>query len=149
MGSGIPARRSRPEHRKSTEGTTSVSICVSRSRSLHTWLLVLVAVAVVALAMNATGAAAATPPTLNLKVLLIGQGPTDVTTAAWAAALKSEGVPFTEVDASGTSPTQTIALPALSSGSTGFYNGVVIADSPTNYAAGQLTPLFTYESAFG
>ena len=126
-----------------------MSIYVSRSRSLHTWLLVLVAVAVVALAMNAAGAAAATPPTLNLKVLLIGQGPTDVTTAAWAAALKSEGVPFTEVDASGTSPTQTIALPALSSGSTGYYNGVVVADSPSNYAAGQLTPLFTYESAFG
>ena len=40
-------------------------------------------------------------------------------------------------------------LPALSSGSTGNYNGVVIADSPTDYASGQLTALDTYESAFG
>ena len=91
-----------------------MSFSVTAPRSLHTWLLVLVAVAVVALAMNASGAAAATPPTLNLKVLLIGQGPTDVTTAAWAAALKSEGVPFTEVDASGALASETITLPALS-----------------------------------
>ena len=126
-----------------------MSICVSPSRSLRTWLLVLLAAAFGTLAMHVAGAAAATPPTVNLKVLLIGQGPTDVTTAAWASALKSEGVPFTEVDATGTAPTESIALPALSSGSTGYYNGVVIADSPTNYAAGQLTPLFAYESAFG
>ena len=126
-----------------------MSFSVTAPRSLRTWLVVLVAVAFGVLAMHASGAAAATPQTLNLKVLLVGQGPTDVTTAAWAAALKSEGVPYTEVDATGTAPSETITLPALSSGSTGNYNGVIIADSPTNYAAGQLTPLFTYESAFG
>jgi len=126
-----------------------VSFSVTAPRSLRTWIVVLVAVAFGVLAMHASGAAAATPQTLNLKVLLVGQGPTDVTTAAWAAALKSEGVPYTEVDAAGAAPSETITLPALSSGSTGFYNGVIIADSPTNYAAGQLTPLFTYESAFG
>ncbi len=42
-----------------------------------------------------------------------------------------------------------MTLPALSSGSTGNYNGVVIADSPTDYAAGQFTALDTYESTFG
>ena len=58
-------------------------------------------------------------------------------------------MPYTEVDGAGGLGSETIALPALSSGSTGNYNGVVIADSPTYYAAGQLTPLYTYESAFG
>ena len=94
-------------------------------------------------------ASAATPPTLNLKILLIGDGSADVTTAAWEAALTSEGVPYTEVTATGTSPSQTVTLPALSSGTTGNYNGVVIADSPTDFAAGQLTALDTYESTFG
>ena len=42
-----------------------------------------------------------------------------------------------------------MTLPTLSSGTTGNYNGVVIADSPTDYAAGQLTALDAYESAFG
>ena len=47
------------------------------------------------------------------------------------------------------SPNETVTLPTLSSGSTGNYNGVVIADSPTDYAAGQFTALDAYESAFG
>jgi hypothetical protein len=86
---------------------------------------------------------------LGLKILLIGDGSTDVTTAAWEAALTSEGVPYTEVDAVGTAPDQTVTLPTLSSSSTGNFNGVVIADSPTDFAAGQLTALDTYESTFG
>jgi len=131
------------------EGTPSVSICLSPTRALRTWLVVLAVVAFGALAVHVSAAAAASPQTLNLKVLLVGEGPTDVPTAAWAAALTSEGVAYTEVNATGTSPTETIALPTLSSGSIGNYNAVVIADSPTDYAAGQLTPLFTYESAFG
>ena len=36
----------------------------------------------------------------------------------------------------------------MSSGNTGNFNGVVIADSPTGFAAGQLTALDAYESAF-
>src|SRR5262249_55510902 len=52
-------------------------------------------------------------------------------------------------DASGSPPSETVTLPTLSNGSTGNYNGVVIADSPTDYAAGQLTALDAYESAFG
>ncbi|HEY1671493.1 MAG TPA: hypothetical protein VGG50_02160 [Streptosporangiaceae bacterium] len=97
------------------------------------------------------GAAAAdtTPQTLNLKVLLIGEGSSDPTTSAWASALSSEGVPFDEITASGAVPNETVTLPTLSSGSTGNYNGVVIADSPTDYAAGQFTALDAYESAFG
>ena len=94
-------------------------------------------------------ALAATPPTLNLKVLLIGNGAADPTTGAWAAALASEGVPFTQVNAAGTVPSQTVTLPALSSGTTGNYNGVVIADDPADFAAGQLTALYSYESTFG
>jgi Putative Ig domain len=104
----------------------------------------------------AVPASAASPPTLNLKVLLIGEGTstngensTDVTTAAWEAALTGEGVPYTEVDATGTTGSETVSLPALSSGNTGNYNGVVIADSPTDYASGALSALDTYESTFG
>ena len=78
-----------------------------------------------------------------------GEDSTDPTTGAWESALTSEGVPYTEVDATGTAPDETITLPTLSSGSTGYYNAVVIADSPTDYAAGQLTALDTYESTFG
>ena len=116
------------------------------------WLAVL---AVIVLAVGLTvaaygrGMAAAAPPTLDLKVLLIGEGASDATTAAWQSALSSEGVPYTMVTASGTSPAQTLTLPALSSGSTGYYNGVVIADAPADFAGGQLSALDTYESAFG
>ncbi|MGD0245247.1 MAG: putative Ig domain-containing protein [Streptosporangiaceae bacterium] len=84
-----------------------------------------------------------------MKILLIGNGSADVTTAAWEAALKSEGVAYDEVTASGTSPSQAVTLPKLSSGSTGNYDGVVIADSPTEFASGALSALDTYESTFG
>ena len=58
-------------------------------------------------ALPATTASAATASlTLNLKILLIGNGSADVTTAAWEAALKSEGVAYDEVTASGTSPSR-------------------------------------------
>ena len=82
-------------------------------------------------------AAAATPQTLNLKVLLIGEGSADPTTAAWASALSNEGVPSTRSPPRARPGSETVSLPALSSGSTGNYNGVVIADSPTDYAAGR------------
>ena len=94
-------------------------------------------------------AAAAAPPTLDLKVLLIGSGSTDPTTAAWESALTTQGVAYTEVDATGHLPAETVTLPALTIGTTGYYNGVVIADSPADFAAGQLTALDTYESTFG
>ena len=111
--------------------------------------MVLGASGLAATAVTASAASAATAPTLNLKILLIGNGSADVTTAAWEAALKSEGVAYDEVTATGTSPNQTVTLPALSSGTTGNYNGVVIADSPTEFASGALSALDTYESSFG
>jgi hypothetical protein len=86
---------------------------------------------------------------LNLKVLLIGSGASDPTTAAWAAAMTSEGVAYTEVDTTGSAPSETVALPALTTGTVGNFDGVVIADSPTGFAAGQLSALDTYESSFG
>ena len=46
-------------------------------------------------------------------------------------------------------PSQTVTLPTLSSGTTGNYNGVVIADSPADFAPGALSALDTYESTFG
>src|SRR6266567_218755 len=98
--------------------------------------------------VHAPVASAATPPTLKLKILLIGEGSGDVTTTAWRAALDSEGVPYTLVTASGSAGSETISLPTLSSGTTGNYNGVVIADSPGDYASGALLPLYSYESAF-
>jgi hypothetical protein len=93
-------------------------------------------------------AGAAAPVTLNLNVLLIGTGSSDPTTAAWAAALTSEGVAYTEVTATGAYGAETVTLPTLSSGSVGNFNGVVIADSPSGFATGQLSALFTYESTF-
>ncbi|MCW2933207.1 MAG: hypothetical protein JWM19_4169, partial [Actinomycetia bacterium] len=102
------------------------------------WLAVLaVMVLTVGLTVAAYGrwAAAAAPPTLDLKVLLIGDGSSDATTTAWQSALGSEGVPYTLVTASGTAPAQTLTLPALSSGSTGYYNGVIIADDPADFAS--------------
>ena len=109
-------------------------------------------------ATSAAPAGAATAPTLDLNLLLIGDGASDATTAAWASALTTEGVPFTEVDAAGATATAgtptaagdwTITLPALSSGTTGYYDGVVIADSPSDFASGQLSALYSYESSFG
>ena len=44
---------------------------------------------------------------------------------------------YTEVDATGPRRTRTVTLPALSSGTTGYYNGVVVADSPAAFAAGR------------
>jgi hypothetical protein len=67
----------------------------------------------------AATASAAGPPTVNLRILLIGEGSTDPTTAAWQAALSGEGVPYTLVTASGSAPSETVSLPALSSGGTG------------------------------
>jgi hypothetical protein len=95
--------------------------------------------------LDASSASAATPLQLNLKVLLIGATSTDPTTAAWESALTAEGVSYTEVDASGTD----VTLPALTTGSVGNFNGVVFADSPASFAAGQLTSLFAYESTYG
>ena len=120
------------------------------ARRLALGLLAVLAVCGLAVAVGPrSGASAATSPTLDLKVLLIGEGSADPTTGAWQAALDSEGVPYTLVTAVGTAPNETVTLPALSSGTTGNYNGVVIADSPSDYAAGQLSALDTYESTFG
>jgi hypothetical protein len=91
---------------------------------------------------------AATPSQLDLQVLLIGTGSSDPTTAAWQAALTSEGVSFTSVTASGAYGAETVTLPALTTGSTGNFNGVVVADSPAAFAAGQLTALDAYESTY-
>jgi hypothetical protein len=89
---------------------------------------------------------------MNLTILLIGGvggASGDSTTAAWASTLKSEGVPYTEADATGSYGSETITLPALTSGSTGLFDGVVIADTPEAFATGQLSALFTYESTYG
>jgi hypothetical protein len=72
---------------------------------------------------------AATPPQLSLKVPLIGSGISDPTTAAWQSALASEGVSFTEVTAAGAVGSETVTLPALTTGANGNYNGVAAAES--------------------
>ena len=112
----------------------------------------LLAAAGAAAPLAASPAVAATSQQLDLKVLLVGGvggGASDPTTAAWESALSTEGVPYTEVDGAGAAGSETVALPALSGGSQGYYNGVVIADSPADFAAGQLTALDAYESSFG
>jgi len=101
------------------------------------------------LAASASASTAA-PPAVNLKVLLIGDGSSDATTVAWASALTNEGVPFTEVDATNGVPTNqgswNVSLPALTTGTTGNYDGVVIADNPADFTPGQLTSLYSYEA---
>ncbi|MCX4745638.1 putative Ig domain-containing protein [Kitasatospora sp. NBC_01287] len=107
-----------------------------------------------AITLLATGqaglaAAAATPPQLDLKVLVIGGGAGDATTTAWTNALDTEGVPYTLVNAGGALGSETVTLPALSNGTHAYYNGVVFADSPVWFAAGQLTDLDSFEASFG
>lgn len=119
------------------------------ARILRRRIAAIISATLVVAVLGVTGfartAAAATPSTLSLRVLLIGEGPSDPTTAAWQSALASEGVPYTLATASG----GTVTLPQLSSGTTGNFNGVVLAGSPTGYAPGELSALFAYESAFG
>ena len=114
------------------------------SRKVRGWLaclLALVAASGLAVAVAVGGtASAAGPPTVNLNVLLIGEGPADPTTAAWQAALTGEGVPYTLVTAGGSAPSETVNLPALSSGGTGNFNGVVIADSRRTTPPGNWRP---------
>jgi hypothetical protein len=93
-------------------------------------------------------AGAAASPQVSLNVLLIGSGSSDPTTAAWQAALTTEGVAFTEVTTTGGYGAEAVTLPALTTGTSGNFNGVVLADSPSAFAAGQLTALDTYESTF-
>ena len=97
--------------------------------------------------------AVTTGDTVDLRVLLVGApggAASDPNTAAWAAGLSSEGVAFTEVDATGTLGSATVSLPALTSSAThGLFNGVVLAGKPADFAAGQLSALFSYESTFG
>jgi len=120
-----------------------------KARGLLAILAALAATVGLVVAADGVRAAAATTPTLDLKVLLIGDGSTDVTTAAWQKELNTVGVSYTVVTATGTAPDETVTLPALSSGSTGYYNGVIIADDPADFASGQLSALDTYESDFG
>ena len=75
------------------------------------------------LATATAAQAAGTPPVLDLRVLLIGDSASDTTTSAWESALSTEGVPYTEVDATGASPAETVTLPTLSSGTTGCSTG--------------------------
>jgi hypothetical protein len=99
-----------------------------------------------------TASQAAGPTALNLRILLIGGpggGAADSTTAAWAATLSSEGVPYTEIDATGSYGAEALTVPALTSGTTGLFDGVVIADSPSAFAAGALASVFSYESTYG
>lgn len=128
--------------------TKSVMTCAGRRTRSLAWVAAAMLLSAAGLA-GARPAWAATQPTLDLKVLLIGNGASDPTTGAWESALSTEGVPYTEVTAAGTVPNQTVTFPALSSGSTGFFNAVVIADDPADFGSGQLSALDAYESQFG
>jgi hypothetical protein len=94
--------------------------------------------------VGVVAADAATLPTVNLKVLLIG----GTTTAAWQSALSGEGVPYTLVTPTGAYGAETMTLPALSSGTTANFNAVVFADSPDAFPATQLTTLYAFEAQF-
>src|SRR5664280_2146028 len=134
-------RRGLPE-----EGQIILMTRLRRSVVVLAMTTVLVATLV---SVVARSAAAATPVQLNLNVLLIGTASPDPTTAAWQSALSSEGVAYTSVTASGSYGAETVLLPALTTGSVGNFNGVVLADSPSAFAVGQLSALDTYESSYG
>jgi len=132
-----------------------------RSRKARFGALGVLAVGVTGglLAASALAAPTPAPPSTALKVLLISSPPNascpDATTAAWEAALKAEGVPFDEVYATNTgtctSPnlgSWNVPLPALTTGTQGNYNGVIIADSPSDFTPGQLSALDTYEGQY-
>ncbi|HEY3943029.1 MAG TPA: hypothetical protein VGL60_11175, partial [Acidimicrobiales bacterium] len=109
-------------------------------------LLVVAAVVPIVARGTTTAASGGT----DLRVLLIGTSD-DPVTGAWASTLSSEGVAYTEVDATGALGSETVSLPALTDPSDpthGLFDGVVIADSPDGFAAGQLSALFAYETAF-
>jgi hypothetical protein len=120
-----------------------------RSAYKSTVAIALVAMVVAtSLSLVTRTAGAAAPPTLSLNVLLIGNGNSDPTTAAWQSALTSEGVTYTNATAVGTTyGAETINLPALTTGSLGNFNAVVIAGSPDEFTPGQLSALDAYESA--
>ena len=88
----------------------------------------------------------------DLRVLLIGGGSGDPTTAAWQSRLGSEGVAYTLATASGSYGAETVSLPALTDPADpnhGLFNGVVLADAPAALAAGQLAGVESYETTFG
>ena len=102
------------------------------------------------LSVGTRPAAAASPPQLDLRILLVADAATQgSTSAAWQSTLSNDGVAYTLVNASGPYGSETVSLPSLSSGSTGNFNGVVITDAPAGFAAGQLNALYGYESQFG
>jgi len=149
-----PRTQSRATNAAGRPGATSKRKALPRLRTRRARFsalgLLALGIAGGALAASATGTATPAPPALNLKILLIGNGASDPTTAAWESALTNEGVPYTEVDATNTTTAGSwdVTLPALTTGTTGNFNGVVIADSPSDFAAGQLTSLDTYETQY-
>ena len=153
-----PNPESRDPHVASPPGinTTQRARPRVRSRKARFSALGLVALGITGgvLAASAMGAGTPAPPQTSLKLLLIGGGPSDIPTTAWASALTNEGVPFTEVNA--TNPTATAGswqvptgfTSTLTTGTTGNYNGVVIADNPANFTPGQLSGLYSYEGQY-
>ena len=143
------------EHEGARSRMPKISAGARRSASLLVAVLLLVGAGMVpVLVPQGAGPAQAvtTGDTVDLRVLLIGApgGASDPNMAAWAAGLTSQGVAYTEVDAAGTLGSATVSLPALTSSAThGLYNGVVLAGKPADFAAGQLSALFGYESTFG
>jgi hypothetical protein len=126
-----------------------------RTRSAKVSALGLVAIGLTG-GLLATSSAHATPtpppPSVDLTVLLIGEGANDPTTQAWDSGLTQEGVPFTEVDGTGPAGSEAVNLPALTTtfGTTtvGNFNAVVFADSPANDAAAGLAGLDSYEAQY-
>src|SRR5664280_1761595 len=76
-------------------------------------------------------------------------GITIVLVATLVSAVARSAAAYTSVTASGSYGAETVTLPALTTGSVGNFNGVVLADSPAGFAAGQLSALDTYESSYG
>ena len=136
----------KPAHAKSGHASAY------RRPALASALSVAMAVGIVAGSSSGVAAAATPANTLDLKVLVVGGvggALNDPTTAAWDAALTQEGVPYTEVDASGALGSETVGLPAFSSGTTGI---TTVSSLPTRRLTsppGALAPLFAYEAQFG
>ena len=134
-------------------GSVRRTLRTRAARPISVGVIVLLVTTVAAPAITPSALALGAGQTVDLRVLLIGGtggAATDPTTAAWATGLKNQGVAFTEKDATGTLGSETVTLPTLTSSAThGLYNAVVFAGKPADFAAGQLTALFSYEKTFG
>jgi hypothetical protein len=117
----------------------------------RTAVAVLAAAGLIALGLGAPGASAATPPRVDLRVLVVDNG--DSSVRAIAAQLSGTGIPYTTVDLNAANrPTITAAFLAdtVDGVPRARYQGVVLPnEAPFGAGSAEQTALETYERTYG